>query len=71
MSAPSIAALLATAEQADKGPDALRSARAAMQLLDPNGTWDPAACRADGVPLAGVAEIFATVNRWREEMAAI
>ncbi len=71
MSASSIAALLAIAEQADRGPDALRSARAAMQLLDPNGTWDPTACRADGAPLAGAAEILSTVSQWREDLAAI
>ena len=69
MTAPSIAALLDLAGAADQSPAALRSAREAMQLLDPNGSWSPAACRADGLPLAGPGEILPVVQRWRREIA--
>lgn len=60
--------LLRLALDADQGPLALRSARDAMQQLDPNGVWDAAACRAEGLPLPRAGDILPVAKRWLAEL---
>jgi hypothetical protein len=38
-----------------------------MQQWDPNGTWSPAACRAEGIELPTASEMLQVLARWAIE----
>lgn len=63
--------LFATALAAGDGPDAYLAARCAMQVMDPNGSWAPLTCRADGVDAPTVEDILAVMHRWLAEIDAL
>ena len=43
------------------------AAGALMQQWDPNGTWSPAACQAEGIEMPTASEILHVLARWAIE----